>query len=242
MIYQEDTQIDFYDLDGRGDMKLTALLKHINRAAGVNAADIGVSLEATAAMGLAFVLQRFAVRVFKWPVFRQTVTIRTWAAEITKGTFRRNGDMRDGDGNKIVEWTSLWVLIDIEERKVRRPKALPVTLPAYGLMDVGLEIQKPEVPAGAKFISSYPHVVRFSELDVNNHMNNAVYADLIANVMNMGDMAPVPDWHEVHFNYLAETKLGEEVDVQCRQSEKVLYITGAVESRQVFAAMIKITK
>jgi acyl-ACP thioesterase len=242
MVYKKDSQINFYDLDGRGDMKLTALLKHINLAAGRNAEEIGVSMETTFSMGLAFVLQRFALRVIKWPAYRQKVTVRSWAAEITKGTFRRNGDMWDAEGNKIAEWTGLWVLIDINERKVRRPKALPVTLPAYGLMGVDLEAQKPDVPEDAKLIASYLHVVRFSELDLNNHMNNAVYADLIANVTEMGGLRHTCGWREVHFNYMAETKLGEEVDVQCRQAGSDVYITGAVNGRPVFAAMIKCEK
>ena len=244
MIYEKDILLSFYDMDGRGDIKLTALLKHINLSAGANATDIGVGLDTTIPMGLAFVIQRFALRVFKWPVFLQTVTIRTWPAEITKGTFRRNGDMWDKDGNKLAEWTGLWVLIDMEERRVRRPKVLPVALPAYGLMDVNIEAQKIEVPPDAELIASYPHVVRFSEEDVNKHMNNAIYGDLIANVVEISKspLVFVPQWKEVQFNYLAEVKVGDEVDVQCRQMGNTLYITGTTEGRPVFVSSIACEK
>ncbi|MCL2421992.1 MAG: thioesterase [Defluviitaleaceae bacterium] len=241
MIYKRDTQINFYDLDGRGDVKLTALLKHINLAAGANADEIGVGLETTIPMGLAFVIQRFALRIFKWPVYNQTVTIRTWPAEIAKGTFRRNGDMWDKEGNKLAEWTGLWVLIDINERKVRRPKALPIDLPAYGGMGVTVEAEKIEIPEDGQLMASYPHVVRFSETDINMHMNNAVYGDLIANVLEISEnpLSHAPNWQEVQFNYIAETKVDEEVNVQLRQSEKNMFVSGIVDDKLVFTAVVK---
>jgi len=240
MVYEKDTQINFYDIDGRGDVKLTALLKHINLAAGANAEDIGVGLDATIPLGLAFVLQRFALRIFKWPVYRQTVTIRTWPAEIAKGTFRRNGDMWDKEGNKLAEWTGLWVLIDIEERKVKRPKALPIELPAYGIMDVAIQAIKIENPKDGQFIASYPHVMRFSEADINEHMNNAIYGDLISNVLEISENSPshTPKWKEIQFNYLAEIKIGDEVDVQCKQAGNNMYITGIVKEQPMFTATV----
>jgi len=239
MIYEQNSQINFYDLNSRGDVKLTALLKHINIAAGTNADAIGVGLDVTIPMNLAFVIQRFGMRIIDWPTYRQAVKIRTWPSEITKGTFIRRGDMWDEAGNKMMEWTSLWVLIDIKERKVKRPKALPIELPQYGTMGVEVEGQKIDVPEDAKLLAKYPHIVRYSELDVNMHMNNAVYGDLISNVIELGKI-PYKKWGEVQFNYLNEALLGEEVNVECRKAEDTIYITGATENKGVFNASIKL--
>ena len=242
MVYEKDTFINYYDLDGRGDIKLTALLKHINLAAGANVEEIGLGLDTTIPLGVAFVIQRFALRIVKWPVYRQTIKIRTWPAEIARGTFRRNGDMWDGENNKMAEWTGLWVLIDIKERKVCRPKVLPMALPAHGPMDVTVEARKIETPQDAKLIASYNHTVQFSELDVNMHMNNAVYGNLIANVVNIEEspFSHVPLWREVQFNYLTEAKAGEKLNVESKLSGDTLYITGTEKpSRPVFAASVK---
>ena len=241
IIYERDIEINYYDLDGRGDMKLTALLKYINLSAVANADELGISYEKIAALGLAFVIQRFTLRISRWPVINQTVTIKTWPAEITKGTFRRNGSMHDKDGNKIAEWTGLWVLIDIIKRRVQRPKALPVPLPAYGLMDVDFEAAKLEIPEDAGLTASYRHIVRFSEIDLNMHMNNAVYGDLIANLLEISEspMPPVTKWREVSFNYLTETVLGDSIEVQCRQSGQIIYIYGTVKGQMVFTSSVK---
>lgn len=242
MIYEGKTIINFYDIDGRGDVSLTALLKHINLSAGANATEIGVGLKDTLPLGLTFVIQRFALRTFNWPTFRQEVLIRTWPADIARGTFRRNGDMWDKDGKKMAEWTGLWVLIDVVERKVKRPKALNAELPSYGFMDVAIESPKIEVPTEVELVASYPHIVQFSELDINQHMNNAIYGDLIANVLEIGGY--VPKYKEVQFNYLTEAKLGEEIEVKCMKNAnkqgRVMYITGTAKTRNIFAACVEI--
>ena len=242
MIYDKGTKINYYDMNGRGDVKLTALLKHINLAAGANAEDMGAGLDVTIPLKLAFVIQRFGLRVFKWPVYGQNVRIRTWPAQIVKGTFVRNGDMWCENGKKMAEWTGLWVLIDIEARKVRRPKALPVDFEGHGPMDVSVEAEKIDVPDSVISAASYTHVVRFSEADINMHMNNAIYGDLIANVLNIAEspLSYVPSWQEVQFNYLSEAKIGEAVDVECKISEDIVYVTGSARGQKVFAASVKI--
>ena len=241
MVYENDIMMSFYDMGMRGDIKLTALLKHINLAAGANADDLGIGINYTLSRGLTFVIQRFALRVYDWPSYRQQVKIRTWPAGIERGTFRRNGDMWDKNGKKLAEWTGLWVLIDVKERKVRRPKALEIELPKHGPMDVSVEAHKLEIPEEAKLTASYRHVVRFSDADINQHMTNAVYGDLIANVIEIAEtpFSNIKLWEEIQFNYLVEAKVGEEINVVCRQLGDALYIEGIVEDKTIFMATVK---
>jgi len=241
MIYDENIRYNFYDLDGRGDVKPAALLRYINLGAGQNAKDIGVGLDTTMSMGLAFVIQRFSLKIKRWPAFQEETRIRTWPAGIAKGTYRRNGDMYDTEGDKLAEWTGQWVLIDINERKVKRPKALPVDLQSYGAMGVNIENIKPEPPQGGVSIAAYKHIARYSEMDVNEHMNNAVYGELIANVLELSESPckKASCFKEMHFNYLNETRLGEEIDVEAVQGDKSLYFSGKVGDKAVFTALVK---
>lgn len=240
MIYENNTTTNYYDLDAQGDVKLTAMLKHINLAAAKNAAEMGIGLADT--LPLAFVLQRFGLRIYQWPVWNQPIRIRTWPAEIVKGTFQRNGEMYSENDEKMAEWISLWVLIDIEARKVRRPSALSVELPTYGRMGVTIEAHKVNAEEG-ELLSTYNHIVRFSETDTYQHMNNVVYADLIANVLyeSQSPLARPQNWTEIQINYIAETRIGDEIEMQCRQAGKTINILGSVEGRDSFASSI-ITK
>ena len=245
MIYQGTSTMNFYDLDGHGDVKLTALLRHINLSAGANAKELGIDLDFTLSLGLGFVIQRFALRMYKWPLYEETVQIRTWPAEITKGTFRRNGDMHSQDGIKMAEWTGLWVLFDINARKIKRPAALPVELPRYGAMGVNIEANRVHLPAGtAAPAASFIHTVRFTDMDTFMHMNNAFYGDLVANAIysaNPGVRAS--SVKEIQFNYLNETRIGDEIRLNTHfdtsQTDCYTYhVIGTVEGRNVFAAEV----
>jgi len=237
MIHETSATMNYYDLDAHGDVKLTSMLRHINLAAGINATELGIGITDT--LPLVFVLQRFGLRIAQWPVWNQQIKLRTWPAEIVKGTFQRNGDMYDENGHKMAEWISLWVLIDVEARKVRRPSALAVELPAYGRMGVEVEAHKVDAEEG-EILSAYKHTVRFSDTDTYHHMNNAVYADLIANVLHesQSQSARPRNWKEVQINYIAETRIADEIEVQCRQSGETIFITGNVAGRNSFATSI----
>jgi len=258
MIYKQEEKIGFYDIDANGNIKLTALLKYINEAAWTNAEDLGASMETTIHSGVTFIIQRFGLRIFKTPKLNQKVTVQTWPAAMTRIAFKRNGSMLDEDGNKLMEWESLWVLLDINERKIRRPNAFPIEFPLYGQMGVTVESDKIAPFEEKEQLASYNHIVQFSELDLNMHMSNAIYADLIANVLSLKPTPNIQGWKDVYFNYVNEAKLNDEITVdyyreQSNANEKThsetnkqthsetneLYVSGANGEKVIFNALIK---
>jgi len=240
MIYQKDEKISFYDLDANGDVKLSALLRHINEAAFYNAEELGIGFEKTLKIDLAFIIQRIGLRIFKMPVLKQKVVIRTWPGEITRSAFKRYGAICNEEGNKLIEWESLWVLINVNERRIKRPNTFPIEIAPYGKKGVEIETRKIVLPKEKELNTSYKHTVQFSELDINMHMNNAIYGDLIANVLALNTALPsVKAWKDVQFNYVNEAKLSDEVVVNCYQSNDSLYITGNIEEKTIFTAAIR---
>lgn len=239
-IYDEKIRVTYYDLDCRGKLKLTALLRMAHIAADVNANHLGVGFNDLSPLGISFVLQRFGLEVTRLPAYDETVRIRTWPAQIARGTFTRRGDLYDTHGNKLMDWCSLWVLFDLNERKILRPSALPVTLPELGKFETTAETTRINYPDGwGEAFSAYRHTVHYSEVDTNRHMNNTVYGDLIGNVLYMhGSNDSAGDMKRVQINYLAETRLGETIDIACRHSENDFWITGSEEGRPVFAATV----
>ena len=238
MIYQQEKIVSFYDLDANGDVKLTALLKYIGEAAFYNAEDLGLGIEKTLEIDMTFIIQRAGVQIFKMPEVNQEIVIRTWPGEITRSAFKRNGDICNKDGDKLIEWESLWVLIDINKRKIKRPSSFPIELPCYGKMGVEIEAEKVVMPEDKEWHAGYNHTVQFNELDVNWHMNNAVYADLVANVLALNTSPNIKTWKEVQFNYVHEAKLNDKVTIDAYSSNNNLYISGDLEEKTIFTATI----
>ena len=240
-LYESLTRITYYDLDYRGKIKLSALLRMVHVAADVNAKSLGAGYDALAPLGMTFVLQRFGVSIARMPVYDEDVTIRTWPSDISKGTFLRRGDMYDKDGIKIMEWASLWLLFNINTRRVLRPSALPV--PLNGLGDEGVTIMPEKLSLPVDFghpFSTYSHIVSYRDVDTNMHMNNSMYGDLVGNAIfpESEIMAPKPDWKQVQINYLAEIRLGEEVEVRASRDGDSYMVIGEVKGRTAFIARV----
>jgi acyl-ACP thioesterase len=259
--YETTARITYYDLDYRGKVKLSALLRMVHIAADVDANLLGVGHAVLTPLNMSFILQRFGLSVTRMPRYDETVTIRTWPSDVARGTFARLGDMYDSAGHKLMEWASLWVLLDIEQRKILRSSALPVTLPEFGDYGVRIRPQKIDLTVddwGSPY-SSYLHTVRYCEVDTNMHINNSVYGDLIGNALFLaaGDGvgnggADGSDRARVQINYLAEAKLGEEIEIKCRREGGKFLVTGnsakqssvngsstATRGRVVFSALVE---
>ena len=242
-LYESNYRITYYDLDFRGKIKLSALLRMVHIAADVNAKDLGVGFSVLHPMSISFILQRFGMCIERMPEYDENVTIRTWPAEISRGTFVRKGDMYDDSGAKIMEWASLWILFDIAERKILKPSALPVELPALGDLGVTTQPQKISLPSDCgrqNSMSSYIHTVRYSEVDTNIHMNNSIYGDLIGNAVYPTAEPSAQDWKHIQINYQSETKHGEEIEVAAHFDNNAYLITGKTSTRTAFTAKIEV--
>jgi len=238
MIYEQERIIGFGDLDANSDMKLTAFLKYISEAAFLNAEELGIGIDKTLETGLVFVIQRFGMKINQLPELNQKIIVRTWPGDITRSAFKRYGEFQDVDGNRLIEWETLWVLIDLNERKIKRPSSFPIEFPHYGKFDLTVASDRIKIPEEAEAVASYHHPVRFSELDKLVHMNNAVYGDLVANVLKIGDALDMKAWQEVQFNYIHEAKLDDDIVVAASKVENDFYVSGNCGEKSIFSTKV----
>ena len=239
-LYQSKTRITYYDLDYQGKIKLSALLRMVHVAADVNARELGAGYDVLAPLGMTFVLQRFGVSIMRMPVYNEAITIRTWPSDISKGTFLRRGDMYDKNGVKVMEWASMWLLFDINARKVLRPSALPMPLSSLGAEGVAVMPEKLVLPEhlGQPFYQ-YHHIAGYRDVDTNIHVNNSIYGDLIGNALFPNHISTqMPEWKEVQINYLSEIRLGEETEISAWRKGDSFTVTGEAGGRRAFIARI----
>lgn len=239
MIYQHDKKVGFFDLDAAGDMRLTALIKYINDASWYSAQVDGAGMKELLKFDMIFILQRLAIQIFSLPKLDDLITVKTWPGDMTRSAFKRQGEILNATGDKIVEWESLWVLIDVNERKIKRPTQAPIEFTLYGRRGVEIEATRVKVAENAKKLATYQHVVQYSELDINRHMNSAIYADLVANVLSKIDKQGIKNMKKVQFNYVNEAKLNDEILVECNASDEAMHVIGTCGETVVFTTEIK---
>lgn len=237
-------KISYYDLDRYGRLKFSALLRMVHIAADENASELGIGYAQLAPLGISFVLQRFSAAATRLPVYGEEVAVRTWPAAVARGLFTRKGEMRDTHNEKIMEWASLWLLFDLNARKILKPTALPVTDTATLLQgDQGAAIE-PEKIIIADFDTTpaphfaYPHTVRYADTDTNAHMNNAIYGDLVGNATFANLPNPAP-WTRLDINYQAEARPADIIQVNAWQAGNKTLVMGESAARTVFTARVE---
>ena len=87
--------------------------------------------------------------------------------------------------------------------------------------------------SNVNLIEKYSHIVRFSDLDHNHHMNNTNYAPLIANALENKNFT--------HFeiNYLNECIENYEIKIMHTKNSDGEYIIGKVDDKTVFSSFLK---
>jgi acyl-ACP thioesterase len=139
----------------------------------------------------------------------------------------RDFRMSDRDGNVLLDASTGWLLVDTAGFRPHPPDALPIPLPVN---DHGRALEDPlrKILPLPGIHAAYERKVFLSDLDVNDHVNNARYLEWI---FDCYDDAYVRS-HTLVFlqvNYVGETTLGDSVALsrgEDASSPGVHYIEG----------------
>lgn len=243
MIYEGQKQITYNDIDANWDINLTAILKYMTEANWANGEELGIGVSQIPKTNLAFVTQRIAIKILMPPVLGDKFLLRTWPAEARRTTFVRKGVFLDLAGNKLIEWESLWVLVDMNKRKIKRPSELKADIPLYGDLGVAIATERIQLPTleNVEQVLSYTHKVDFSDLDPYQHMSNIKYGDLLTNVYRRDENRSsfMKQGTEIHFNYTNEGQIYDDILVSLYELENKILISGTTGAHAVFTAVVK---
>ncbi len=192
-----------------GILSLYALFNRFQELAGIHAEHLQVGYDSLQRSKLAWVLSRIKVKIDSLPHWGRTVHLATWPKGIDRLFALRDFCMTDEQGKTLVAATTAWLMIDTEKGKPRRLDNFPVNLEFPGAPHALREpLDKIAVPQGLNQVME--KTVLLSDIDTNQHVNNAQYAKWITDCFSpeqfrSGRLA------SVQVNYLEETLLGDRV-------------------------------
>lgn len=170
--YKKEYCVKSYETDCHGFLRIVTLMNWLQDIAFENAEFLGFGLEACRAQNLAWVGSDYAVKIHRMPRLEEHITIETWPAEEKLWGAIRDFIIKDENGEIIALASSQWVLIDYKQR---RPVILKKHFPRYSFIPervIAEDFPKINPPQSNNV---YEFAVRFDDVDVNNHANNAVY-------------------------------------------------------------------
>jgi len=175
LIYEKQFRVRTYEVDLARKLRPTALLNYLQDAAGDHARQLGVAVGDLMRHNLTWVLSRYHLRFVGDAGTGAVVRIRTWPSS-REGLFScREFEVTRADGTPLALATSSWAVVDLATRK---PVRLADHLPDYPLLPRRIiEDDFEPLPRLKKAASEMPFRVRRSDLDLNRHVNNVVYAE-----------------------------------------------------------------
>lgn len=179
-IYSKKMQIPNIATDCFGRMKMAWLLACLQEVAGEHCEILGASNGEYGGRQLFWAVTRHKVEITRLPGAREEITLRTWPCPTTRVAYPRATVAYDEAGNELFRAMSLWVLMDVSSRAMILPGKSGVLVEG---ITTGHEIGTPGSLAPAMGGITVSRPVRYTDLDVNGHMNNTQYLNWVEDLL-----------------------------------------------------------
>ena len=239
--YIENITIPCYDTDAASRLKPASFMNYAQEAAAIHAVHLGFGYDVLMATNTAWILSRVHVEFPETPKWREELTLTTWHKGLNRLFFLRDFIMTDKEGRARVKATTSWLVLNLETRRlVRDPKLMEDgTICTENVLENQAEkVQMPkDVPA--EFVMD--HKVSYSDVDTNNHANNAMYMQWAMDAVDY-EVASKRDVKEFTINFNHEIKPLETVSLYKARVEDGdslrVYVEGKLGDQSAFCAEI----
>jgi acyl-ACP thioesterase len=231
-IWETTTKIRAFDVDAYGRLKVNIILDYFQDAASIDAERRNFGYNEFVPKGLYWVLSWAKFEFIDFPRFMDEIKIQTWGKKQFKIYSVRDYLLFNSKDEIICKGTSAWVLLD---SKSLRPKILPKLFPDIKMLDSKNALsdlpQKIIPPAQSEVV--YSTQIRYSDIDLNQHANNAKYVERMLDCFDQ-------EFHNEHtlksltVSFSSETKYGDQIQLS-RGCENKTTLTQYIEGKNLFS-------
>lgn len=212
--YAKEYLIRSYECDSHNHLRIITLMNIFQDMADTNAEQLGLGLQFCLERGLAWVGSNYEIAIERLPELHEKIRAVTWPAVEKKLGAVRDFEVYGADGKRIIAASSQWILINFEKKK---PVSLRENLPEYTVIgERALDTDFPKIrDAQVELTANFK--VRFDDIDINQHVNNAVYP-LWASEAVGDDFRQAHNPYKIAIAFKKEGHLGERIEVETELS------------------------
>lgn len=230
--YRETWVLRTCDCDFTGFWRPGAILTAMQEAAGMHSQLLGCGRDALLKDRIVWVLSRSEVRMAAYPQPGDTVTVETFPMPLRRWFFPRYFVFRNGQGEQIGCAGTLWVLLNLDDRKMAPPGSVAAAIPDNSDLTppMGLPGTVDEVPGEERTLLRTP---QYFDLDVNQHVNNTRYADWACDALGVEVMRAYC-LDTLRINFAAEVRPDQEITLRVSRDGLLYRVAGYREDRMHF--------
>lgn len=209
MKYQENYNVKFHDTDVNEVISASNILKLMQETSMRHMKARKPSYEELLSDKKAFILSNIRLEIYN-PIYAyEDVEVKTWACPSRGFSFLRSYSI-ERNGETMAEANTTWALVSTEARRLY--KVADVDLSNYDTEEQ-LTLENPlriRIPAEAQLSLIGEYTVRYTDTDLNGHMNNTNYPDMLVNCMANPEKIRIKS---IAISFLSDIKRGESVKI-----------------------------
>ena len=212
-IWREDYRIRSYEVDCRNRLSILSMFSFMQEAASRHAASLGVSIQQLLAENYTWLLSRLKIKIADYPGWNDQIQVNTWPSGTQQLFALRDFKMNGAENQMIAAAISAWLVIDLQKRRPVRIAPFVERLKSIEGNHI-LDDRLDKLPAVSNPVHEKSFVVRYSDLDINQHVNNVKFVEWVLEGIPAARLnASVPS--ELEINFLAEAFHEDQVLATC---------------------------
>ena len=220
-MYQEKVLIDSNEVDASLTLRLSSLFRIIQSVVMKHTEVLNVGTKETIDKGMLWVISRIRLEITRMPKYQEEIVCKTYPGKtILNMLFPRHFYIEDTKGNVIIRFSSIWALIDKENR---HPVSSAIIASRCIAESHENELELPEKLEEKPAELKEKRKIHYSDVDLNSHLNNTKYIELFSDLHN-SDFYKEYNVSSLTLNYLKEIKEGDIVEVYSNNNEKEFVI------------------
>ena len=220
MTYSVQYTLKNKDVNLYRKLRTSALFEFLREASIAHTEMLGMGREMTLDRGFLWVVLQQRIDITRMPEYGETVTVETWPGTTMHVLFPRYYQIRDPEGNVLMNGSAVWALVDTDTRRMIFPDRNGILIEGETTgRETGLPLPLKREETDRQDL----YTVQFCDCDLNGHMNNTRYFDLCENLLE--HPAQGKDPVTITAEYVQEARFRETVTVKYAEDENraVLY-------------------
>ncbi len=231
-VYERNYHLRSKDVDMYRRLRTSVLFEWLQEAAITHTEALGMGRDKTLDRGLLWVVTMQKAEILRMPVYDEKITLRSWPGETMHVFFPRHYILADEKGGTLVRANALWMLVDRDSRRMVFPDRYGIVIDGCS---VGEELPLPSAPARLPIREEKCFSVPFSYVDLNGHMNNTRYFDLMEDALPAAAEGRL--LREISTEYTSEVCLGDDIMLRWGEESGCFYLEGILEKPRFRMAM-----
>ncbi len=239
----------WHDTDACRNVRPSKILEYMQETANLQCESSSLPLDALRdEHGLGFILGSLSLNICHPIHAYEDIEVLTWCRPAKGYIFNRYFEIR-GNGKKLAEASTVWVLFDINSKNMVRASAYPFLDSCFYYdepIDPSALPKKARIGTDVELYEVGKRKIVYSDIDYNMHMNNTHYPDMLCDFLSeMTDTARSHTVSSLSISYLKESRLGDTLTVyrsDVSEDGTVFMRTGNSKDEVCLEAVVKLSE